>query len=245
MYLANQILDIFATVSLPVAMFWLLMQNILQLVLCVGCGEILVRIYANNRIAPLPAPLQAKEVWLAALCVILNTVVAVIGFLLWKQGIIVIYRTVSWSVFVDFAVLMILMDFLMYVTHRFCHLPFVFPFVHATHHLYDNPRPLSLFVLNPMEVFGFGALWLIVLTVYHSSWLGIVLYLLMNAIWGTLGHLGVEPMPRGWVNLPVIGHISTSTFHAQHHVNKNVNFGFYTDIWDELLRTLEQHYRRK
>ena len=32
--------------------------------------------------------------------------------------------------------------------------------------------------------------------------------------------------------------IGSSTFHANHHQDGDVNFGFYTNLWDRLFRTL-------
>jgi lathosterol oxidase len=137
----------------------------------------------------------------------------------------------------DVAVLFVAMDFLMYVFHRVAHLRWLFPLVHATHHHYDRPRPLNLFVLNPAEVLGFGGLWLGVLCLYPATWAGILIYLTINLIFGTLGHLGVEPFPRAVARWPVLRHLGSSTFHADHHGDRDVNFGFYTDVWDRLFRT--------
>jgi sterol desaturase/sphingolipid hydroxylase (fatty acid hydroxylase superfamily) len=116
--------------------------------------------------------------------------------------------------------------------------------MHRTHHRYDKPRPLNLFVLNPFEVLGFGALWLGVIIVYSSTWAGMLGYLALNLIFGTMGHLGVEPLPRAFMRLPVLRHLGTSTFHARHHQDGDVNFGFYTDLWDRLFKTLYRRYEQ-
>ena len=108
----------------------------------------------------------------------------------------------------------------------------LFPIVHATHHHYDRPRPLNLFVLNPAEVLGFGGLWLALLCVYPATWAGILIYLTLNLAFGTLGHLGVEPFPKAVARWPLLRHLGSSTFHANHHGDRDVNFGFYTDVWD-------------
>lgn len=243
---AQWILNFFAGLSLEQAAFYLLIQNILQYVLCLAAGHLLIMMFSSRRIAPAPAPLEQKEIWLSISCIFLNTAVAVIGFQLWKAGIIVIHTSSNaLSVVTDVMCLLLLMDLLMYLTHRICHIPFIYPWVHKTHHLYDNPRPLSLFVLNPLEVFGFGFLWLAVIAFYHSSWLGIVIYLLMNAAWGTLGHLGVEPMPDYWTRIPVLGRLTTSRFHAEHHQLKEKNYGFYTDVWDSLFKSISEGYRKQ
>jgi len=98
--------------------------------------------------------------------------------------------------------------------------------IHRTHHLYENPRPLTLFVLNPFEVLGFGAL------------AGCADHLSLRRA----GHLSVEPMPRRWIKTSLARYISTSTFHAEHHLDKDHNYGFYTLIWDRLFGTLSPEY---
>jgi sterol desaturase/sphingolipid hydroxylase (fatty acid hydroxylase superfamily) len=139
-------------------------------------------------------------------------------------------------------VLLFVMDLAMYVSHRVAHHRWVYPLVHRTHHRYDRPRPIDLFVLNPVEVLGFGGLWLAVITLYSSSWLGMLVYLALNLLFGMAGHLGVEPLPASWARWPVLGQVGTSTFHAGHHRDDRGNFGFYTLIWDRLFGTLHPDY---
>jgi sterol desaturase/sphingolipid hydroxylase (fatty acid hydroxylase superfamily) len=97
-------------------------------------------------------------------------------------------------------------------------------------------------VLHPLETLGFGSLWLLVLLAWHWSWLGMCIYFTLNLGAGTLGHLGVEPLPRWWSQVPVLRELGTSTFHAQHHQDPGHNFGFYTLIWDRLFGTLFPDY---
>jgi sterol desaturase/sphingolipid hydroxylase (fatty acid hydroxylase superfamily) len=134
------------------------------------------------------------------------------------------------------------MDLLMYAFHRVAHLPLIFPLAHITHHRYDKPRPLTLFVLSPVEVLGFGAIWLIVLMLYAASAEGILIYLAFNLAFGLVAHLGVEPAPSRWLRLPLLRYLSTSTFHAGHHVDREHNYGFYLLVWDRLFGTLASAY---
>jgi sterol desaturase/sphingolipid hydroxylase (fatty acid hydroxylase superfamily) len=171
--------------------------------------------------------------------VVLNGGVAVAGWLLWQAGLLHVRRNASaWAVALDVAVLFVAMDVLMYAFHRLAHLRWLYPLIHRTHHRYDRPRPLDLFVLNPAEVLGFGALWLALLYVYPATWGGILIYLGLNLAFGTLGHVGVEPYPAAWLRWPVLRHLGSSTFHAGHHQDLAVNFGFYTTLWDRLFGTL-------
>lgn len=202
------------------------------------------RVFARRRVAPEPPPIGALELALSGICVLLNGAVAVAGLVLWRGGYLTLRPDEPLRVVRDVVVLFLVMDLGMYVTHRLAHHRLLFALVHATHHRYDRPRPLTLFVLNPFEVLGFGALWLAVLLVYPASPLGILIFLFLNVLFGVVGHLGVEPLPSGWVRWPLARSITTSTFHAVHHRDAEHNFGFYTLIWDRLLGTVAPGYVR-
>jgi sterol desaturase/sphingolipid hydroxylase (fatty acid hydroxylase superfamily) len=235
-------LDDFAVMTWPQAVGWLTAINVAMFVLSLVGGEGLVRVFRNRPVSRPPEPLETTEVLLAALCVVLNTGVGVAGWFLWQAGYITVVRDASiWRILLDVLVLLVAMDFAMYVFHRLAHFRWIYGLLHATHHKYDRPRPLNLFVLNPAEVGGFGALWLVVLMLYPATWPGILIYLALNLVFGTLGHLGVEPFPNAWFRLPVFKHVGSSTFHADHHTDGRVNFGFYTTIWDRIFRTYADH----
>ena len=219
--------------------------NIVIFVVCLVAGDAAVRRLTAHRIAPEPPQITAKEVALAVSCVFLNTAVTVAGMVLWHEGIIRLQDNAPWRVVVDSLILFFVMDAGMYALHRLAHHPLLFALIHRTHHQYESPRPLTLFVLNPMEVLGFGGLWLLVITLYPASSLGIVIYLTLNVVFGLVGHLGVEPMPLRWLALPGLRQVSTSTFHAEHHLGQKYNFGFYTLIWDRLFGTLAPQYREE
>ena len=231
-------LDTLAPMRWWQAAAWLLLINVGVFVLSLAAGEVLVRLFTDRRVAAPPDPLDRWEVIWATVCVVLNGGVAFAGWLLWRAGVIVVRReTAAWRVALDVLILLVAMDFLMYVFHRLAHHRWVFRIVHSTHHRYDKPRPLNLFVLNPFEVLGFGALWLAVIAAYPTTWAGMLIYLALNLAFGTLGHLGVEPFPKAVARLPLLRHLGSSTFHADHHQDRHVNFGFYTDVWDRLFGT--------
>jgi sterol desaturase/sphingolipid hydroxylase (fatty acid hydroxylase superfamily) len=229
-------------VPLGLAALVFLAKNVLVLLLTVAVGEALRRRFAHRRVAPEPPPIERRELGLAAACAVLNSVVTFAGLLLWREGFIRFRLDFGPRVLVDLVVLVLVMDAAMYALHRVAHARLLYARLHAPHHLYEHARPLTLFVLSPVEVLGFGALWLAVCVLYEASWLGMLLYLVFNTLWGVLGHIGVEPFPDGWVRWPVVGRIATTTFHARHHLDLGHNFGFYTVLWDRLFGTLAPDY---
>jgi lathosterol oxidase len=228
--------------SPPVAVGLLTAQNVLLFALAVGLGELWARRIPGRRVCAPAPPLGAHELGLAACTVVLNVVITYVGLELWRRGIIVFRRDLGPRVLLDVAVLLVGMDLAMYVLHRAAHHPWLFPILHRSHHRYDRPRPLTLFVLNPAETLAFGGLWLVVVSVYEASWLGMAVYLGLNVAFGAVGHLGVEPCPPGWSRRPVLGLLGTSSFHAQHHAELHNNFGFYTLVWDRLFGSLAPDY---
>ena len=206
-----------------------------------GCWG-LSRWFQRRRILERPQPLTAADVLFSLGAVVLNAGVAIAGWILWKLGWISITNPSLGRIVGDTFLLIVVMDFAMYVLHRLAHHRWLFRWMHALHHTHESTNPLSLFVLNPFEVLGFGSLLLVVLMLLPFSGAAILIYLSINLAFGTIGHLGVEPLPRSlmrWVSLRYVG---TSTFHALHHAEKTYNFGFYTTIWDRLFRTLHPGY---
>jgi len=235
--------DTFRNMSLGSAAVWCVVINTGLFALAVLLGEAIVLLYRTRRIAPAAEKLSWKEVALSASCVVLNSCVMLAGVALLQRGYIQIVESATWwRVLWDVVVFLIVMDAAMYALHRAAHLPGVYTIVHRTHHEYENPRPLTLFVLNPFEVLGFGSLWLLVLCVYPSTAIGMTVYLALNLAFGTVGHLGVEPFPKGWEN-GCLWWVGTSTFHARHHSSSSTNFGFYTLVWDYFFGTLDSRGR--
>lgn len=187
-------------------------------------------------------PISGRDIALSAVCVLLNAAVAVVGFVLWKAGLIRLTHPGPWRTAVDVVLFLAAMDFGMYVFHRIAHLPPLFARLHAPHHEHVSTNVLSLFVLHPAEVLGFGALMIAVMVLLPLSGLAVLIYLSLNVLWGTLGHAGVEPLPRAWFAFWPLLQLGTSTFHAQHHLHPHHNFGFYSVVWDELFGTLDPTY---
>jgi sterol desaturase/sphingolipid hydroxylase (fatty acid hydroxylase superfamily) len=203
-------------------------------------GALLVRAFRRSPVGGEPGPLTREEVLLAAVCVIGNSFVMLAGWLLFTAGWLRVEAEVpALRALAETLVLLGVMDFAMYVTHRIAHVPVAFRYVHGLHHRYDRVRPLTLFVLHPLEVLGFGGLWITVLLCHSFSLVSVLAYLTINTVFGVVGHAGVEPVPKRVRSSLVGGGIGTSSFHARHHANSERNFGFYTTVWDRLFRTFE------
>lgn len=229
--------NLLRTTRLAEAFGVLLLENVAILLLALGAGALLGATRLR-RCAPAAPPIERLECLLAASTVLVSTLVTFAGLLLYRAGILSIREDVGWRLVLDVVVLGLAMDLAMFVLHRLAHVPWLYRSVHALHHRYDRPRPLTLFVLHPLETAGFGALWLAVIVVYAPSWCGMAAYLVLNVVFGVIGHLGREPFPRWWLRVPVLGMVATATFHAQHHHDGTTNYGFYTTLWDRLFSTL-------
>ena len=124
----------------------------------------------------------------------------------------------------------------MYLTHRMAHLKLPYQWVHEIHHRHDDVSLLSLFVLHPLEVFGFGLLITGFAMVYTMSMSSFIVYLFLNLMYGTLGHLGLD-IPKKTIRFFPLNLLSVSLFHGNHHTHVGSNFGFYTSVWDRLFKT--------
>jgi lathosterol oxidase len=237
----NSFLDWAFTLSAPEAVLWLAVLNVATFGLTLLAGCLVSATFGRRRIVPPARALSRQEVICTAAGIAVNTLVTVAGWFLWEEGVLEIRRDTGWRAWLDFPILVLVMDVGMYALHRVAHTRWFFP-IHRLHHEYDRPWALTLFVVHPLETLGFGMLWLVVVVLCRPSWLGLSLYMGANLAAGMLGHVGVEPFPRWWSRMPVLREVGTSTFHAQHHLDVHHNYGFYTLIWDRLLGTLFPQY---
>jgi len=219
-----------------------LIENILVCFLALGLSSFFLKRYKQYFLYPsLETPHQRnlRIVWIT---IVANTAITCIGLVLFWQGMIKLSSDFSWDILLHFLVLVLMMDFLMFLFHYIIHKTFIYRLVHLLHHREPNPSPVDLFVLHPLEVLGFGGLWILILCVCTLNFYAIVIYAVVNILFGIIGHLGVEPFPKFWLKNPILRYISTSTFHFQHHQHESCNFGFYTIFWDLLFKTLHSKY---
>ena len=227
-----------------VAMFFL-MANIVIFLGSIGICWGLGAMFNKKRIFDRWEPLRPVETTAAIATVFLNAGVSVAGWWLWNFGLIVLHPPGLIHAMIDCVIMLLAMDLGMYLFHRFAHVPRVYQLIHRFHHRHEATNPISLFVLHPFEVLGFGGLMIVFLILYPMNVAGLVGYLILNVLFGTLGHSGVEPLPSNFRRLPILRLIGTSTFHAEHHEHPRYNFGFYTLFWDQLFGTLDPDYDRR
>ena len=126
----------------------------------------------------------------------------------------------------------------MFCFHYLAHKLAWFHPIHQLHHTHIDTNVYSLFVLNPIETLGFGAIWLILISILEFNCFSIILYLILNLSYGILGHLNKDIFPKFWKENSVTKWISTTQFHSNHHKNESHNFGFYFTIWDKIFKTI-------
>ncbi|MBB1149989.1 MULTISPECIES: sterol desaturase family protein [unclassified Myroides] len=181
-------------------------------------------------------PIVRSDVWAVLSTWGCNVLVFVLGAFTWKQGYLIVdFTAPKWGVvLIQLLVLILIVDFLMYCFHKLAHAKLLYRFIHQKHHEHIGVNALSLFVLSPFEALGFGAMLLVVLYVYPFHYVAVGIYLIINVIWGTIGHFNKVRALRtkGWVSW-----LGTASFHNRHHLDPQTNFGFYTTLWDRLFRT--------
>lgn len=227
-------IHLFGQLSWPRWIIFSLIVNILLYLFSIGLYVFIDQTCKKNLLQEQNHPITKSDFCLSLFTVFCNSLVMLIGVFLWKSGWIELGNNLSIiSIFLEVMALLLLMDLLMYFFHYAAHLPFVYKVLHGKHHEHVSTNCLSLFVLHPLETIGFGLMMLVVLMGYDFSVVSITVYLLINLIWGTVGHLNREFFPAQFDRF----FVGTTRFHNLHHQDETKNFGFYTSIWDRLFRT--------
>jgi len=177
-----------------------LLENISLAVIAVTLGFVF-----DDLVKEMMRLITKQEIYWACSTIFFNTVVTVTGYLLFKYGFIVFHLDFDLiEILVDLVVLTLAMPHLgLWHTERnllsLFHwavrkLSFLYTY-HDLHHHYSTPTAISLFVLHPIEVLGFGALWLFLLNGIDFSIYAVMLYLTFNVAMGIIGHLRKEFVP--------------------------------------------------
>lgn len=225
---------IFWQFSWPQWIIFSFLSNIFLGLFSIGLYQFIEKTCRKDLLQEQNHPITQSDFYLSLLTVFCNSLVMLLGAFLWKtHWIILDTDPSSVSVFLETIALILVMDLLMYFFHYAAHLPFVYKILHGRHHEHVSTNSLSLFVLHPFETIGFGFMILALLMSYDFSIISISLYVLINLIWGTIGHLNREFFPASFDRF----FVGTTRFHNQHHLDGRKNFGFYTSVWDRLFGT--------
>lgn len=220
-----------------------LLENALILGAAVFFGEMATRLFSHRRVSPPAPPMSRTEIIIATVTFLTNSLTTLVGLYLWRRDIIRFrIDRGPLETLADIVLLLLAMDGAMYALHRVAHWSWIYPWLHKPHHEHVLPRPLTLFILNPLENLAFGGLMLTVFALHPFTIVATGFFLTFNVASGVVGHLGVEPLPDWWVRTPLVRNITGGTFHVRHHDDVSCNYGFYTVIWDRLCGTLERDY---
>ncbi len=213
--------------------------NLLLYLLSIGCYYLIDRLSRRKSIQEKGQAFTRKDLQTSIYVLCCNALVFVAGVQLWHLGIITVQADAGIpSILPEVILLIIAMDFLMYIFHRTAHLPLFYRLIHGRHHDHESTNAISLFVMHPAEAIGFGFTLIFVLCWYPFSSVAIAVYIFINLLWGTVGHLNKEILPGRWSSALRKSLLGTTIFHNRHHQHPNYNFGFYTSLWDKLFGTL-------
>jgi len=143
----------------------------------------------------------------------------------------------------------LVLDFFHYWFHRLLHTK-QFYFIHKTHHIVINPRPIVNFYQSPIEaviVSGFPTL-LALCTIPTPSLFQFILLLTYKMYIEVAGHAGIVSKPSSsftqFVFLPKLLSIELYTEdHHLHHALNKYNYSKRFAIWDKLFGTYKlPHY---
>lgn len=214
-----------------------LMVNLSLFVVSIAIYGLVHKFVGSEKYIGAFQPFRWADFWICMRTIVCNSIVFVVGVYLWKNHWVTIQLDASILVIVlQIGVLILVMDFLMYVFHRIAHAKYIYSLLHQKHHEHTRVNALSLFVLSPAEALGFGFFIIATMMCYAFSYQAVLFYLTLNVLWGTIGHFNLNLFPSiGQSRLG--GWIGTATFHHKHHQTPQCNYGFYTTIWDKLAQT--------
>jgi len=231
------VIEIFKQITFNELLLLALGINVILFLLSITLFSFFSRISNYQSLQNSPQILTRGDVMLSFLVIGCNTLIFIIGFMLWQKDIIVVREhTNILEIGVEVVFLIFIMDLLMYIFHRIAHFPFFYNLIHLRHHKHESTNAISLFVLHPIEALGFGFLIILVIFIYSFSYLAISLYLFINLLWGTIGHLDKEILPKQLAGLKP-GLLGGTKFHNEHHKHPHYNYGFYTVLWDKIFGT--------
>ncbi len=228
--------DFLQKLSFTEAVFLFLAENVFIVICVVGIGHLL---HARAGL------IHRRDIQAAIGTILLNTVITYIGYYLWKIRWIHFHTDFSYRILTDGLLIIFLMDALMFGFHYVVHrIRFLYRHMHAFHHTCVKPKPVDLFILHPIEVLGFGSIWLILISLYAFNMYAVAWYLSFNVFFGMTGHLSKEIFPAWFLRNRYTQWVATPTFHFIHHADEKYHFGFYLILWDRVAKTIHPDYEK-
>lgn len=208
-------------------LFWvsLTVFNVACLLLNILINFLNNKIYNHKRL-----PFTKSDFMFSIGNVIINIIIAIPGYFLFKNG----YINFTTTHFIrDFFILFFIVDILMYCFHRVSHHLYPLTLIHEKHHTHESFNEISLYVMNPIESIALGIIITLLAMSFNCNIYSFCLFLLVNWGYGVISHLNTTAVTE----IPFFGN---QRFHQNHHKLHNVNFGFYTKTWDYLFKTLHK-----
>ena len=192
----------------------------------------LQRLFAKSTMNVEAVLVTRRDLLLSLVILIINIGVGIPGWLLWKQGYIVLLERPLAAAIIDGAIMFVYFDFCMYGLHRLMHVSWLYDLIHRRHHDHKNVSGISLYVMNPVEAVGFGILLILFLMGRACDLYALLAFLFLNWLYGTVAHSAL-PISGGLLSW----FVGNATFHHRHHAKQRCNYGFFTGVWDRLWGT--------
>jgi len=206
--------------------FWavLIIANLTMYVLTIAIS------YSWSKIFNLKTnPLSKQDLFNSLVVFLINILVAIPGYWLYKIGQITF--TMEDSYWIDFLILVFIFDITMYSLHLASHHIWPFKKFHKKHHTHTYFNAISLYVMEPVESVLFGLLLTVVAWLHSFNLLSFIGFLYFNWLFGVIAHLNTNSTKQ-----PLL--FGNHIFHKTHHQHPNSNYGFYTLIWDKIFGTI-------
>lgn len=231
-------LETITTLPLSELIVFSLLLNFFLYGLSIGLYLVLQKYTCSTYIQEEQQAITGRDIKLSLCTIICNALVFLLGMWLYEHEVIFVSeQSTVLIILLQTIGLIIGMDFLMYVFHRLAHIPFFYSLAHLRHHEHSSVNAISLFVLHPIEAIGFGLLIIILLYLFTFDVVAIVLYLIINLLWGTIGHIDKDIFKGTFFERVSRDILCLTVFHNRHHQDPECNYGFYTLFWDKCFKT--------
>ncbi|XP_043472562.1 methylsterol monooxygenase-like [Leptopilina heterotoma] len=134
--------------------------------------------------------------------------------------------------FLQWPIVFIYMDYLMYWIHRTYHTPWLYKNFHKLHHKYKQPTAFSVTAIHPVEILHIQVSMFLPLFFCPLHWVPYCVISMYNYYHGIIDHSGVNFKAFWWQPWQ-----PDAIFHDNHHQYFHVNFGFNCSIWDKIHGT--------